>query len=96
MCATCAILNVSVVEGGLIDDIKECYDTWSRCTTWSYPLGGILWQKCNTRCKCLGREGGTCVETPSKCPLSNTAWQCQCHGTFNNPKAWWCKFYPSK
>ncbi|XP_078368185.1 hydramacin-1-like [Oculina patagonica] len=90
--ATCAFLNVSVVEGRPTSGLGNCYETWSRCSAWSKPLTGIVWQSCNGRCKCLGREGGTCGVTPSKCPLSKTAWQCQCHGTFDNPKPWWCKF----
>ncbi|KAH9502873.1 Hydramacin-1 [Bulinus truncatus] len=57
----------------------DCYETWSRCSRWSSPFTGKLWKSCNDRCKQLGRRGGNCVLSPSKCPLSSKAYQCQCY-----------------
>ena len=70
--------------------IGQCWDTWSRCTRWSHFASGIAWQKCPQRCVCLGHATGRCVMTPSSCPLSNKAWQCQCSGRRNGPKPSWC------
>jgi hypothetical protein len=46
--------------------ISDCWETWSRCSTWSSGLTGIAWQSCPQRCQCLGWETGTCEERPSK------------------------------
>ncbi|KAL3852597.1 hypothetical protein ACJMK2_016216 [Sinanodonta woodiana] len=66
--------------------LKDCWDTWSRCTGWSSGATGILWQSCEDRCKCKGYATGSCKEVPSKCPLTNEAWQCQCSGTLTGQK----------
>uniref|UniRef100_A0A0B6ZCE1 Uncharacterized protein n=1 Tax=Arion vulgaris TaxID=1028688 RepID=A0A0B6ZCE1_9EUPU len=58
---------------------KDCYATWSRCSRWSSPLTGILWKTCNARCRQLKRNGGNCVRTRSKCPMSRKPYQCQCY-----------------
>ncbi|KAH3789378.1 hypothetical protein DPMN_167556 [Dreissena polymorpha] len=60
--------------------IGNCYETWSRCSTWSNFFTGWLWQNCNDRCKSLNNrnKGGKCVLVKSNCPLSAKAYQCQC------------------
>jgi hypothetical protein len=60
-------------------DIKSCWATWSRCSSWSSIATGILWLRCDTCCKCMGKAGGTCVLKPSTCVLSSQAYQCDCY-----------------
>jgi hypothetical protein len=36
-------------------DIKSCWATWSRCSSWSSIATGILWLRCDICCKCMGR-----------------------------------------
>ena len=67
-----------------------CWETWSRCTRWSSPATGILWQSCNDRCKCLGRGGGNCVEVNARCSTTGKAYQCQCYGSYGGKTKWWC------
>uniref|UniRef100_A0A914URR2 Uncharacterized protein n=1 Tax=Plectus sambesii TaxID=2011161 RepID=A0A914URR2_9BILA len=52
----------------------DCYETWSRCSQWSSPATGVLWQSCKDHCGGCG----DCVLVPSKCPISDKAYQCQC------------------
>nr|AEC50045.1 theromacin [Sinohyriopsis cumingii] len=78
-----AIIMIPSIEG---NPITDCWETWSRCSRWSSPATGILWQSCEDRCKCLGYATGTCREVPSRCPLTDKAWQCQCSGTLSGPK----------
>jgi len=60
--------------------VGKCWDTWSRCSTWSYWGNGILWKNCNDRCiHDLKKSGGSCKLSPSNCPLSSKAYQCQCY-----------------
>ncbi|KAK3762271.1 hypothetical protein RRG08_005536 [Elysia crispata] len=70
-----AMTSVEKAEAGWSD----CFETWSRCSRWSSPLTGTLWQSCNDRCIELGRRGGSCRQVPSRCPLSSRAYQCQCN-----------------
>ena len=67
-----------------------CWETWSRCTRWSSPATGILWQSCNDRCKCLGRGGGNCVEVNARCSTTGKAYRCQCYGSYGGKTKWWC------
>ncbi|KAI8782978.1 Mytimacin-6 [Biomphalaria glabrata] len=59
--------------------IGRCWDTWSRCSTWSRWFTGRVWLTCDGKCRELGKRGGNCVMTPSTCPLSSEAFQCQCY-----------------
>ncbi|CAH3172231.1 unnamed protein product [Porites lobata] len=83
---SCAVLDLTQAQ----TFIGKCWKTWSRCTQWSSFATGTLWQSCNTRCKCLGRGYGKCVETRSQCPFSRYAWQCRCYGSYGNLKGSWC------
>ncbi|GFO37943.1 macin [Plakobranchus ocellatus] len=79
----CFVAMVLVAVGVISFDqaeagVGDCYETWSRCSRWSSWGTGRLWLSCNDRCKELGRNGGSCRLTPSSCPLSNKAYQCQC------------------
>uniref|UniRef100_A0AC34GR55 Theromacin n=1 Tax=Panagrolaimus sp. ES5 TaxID=591445 RepID=A0AC34GR55_9BILA len=66
--------------------IDDCWKQWSRCTKWSSGGTGILWDDCDTHCKCKGyADGGKCVDVTSQCKLSETAYQCQCHGSKGKP-----------
>lgn len=68
-----------------------CFDDWSRCTTWSSGFTGYLWQSCQDRCVCLGREGGSCATVPNTCswlPEGSTIEQCQCYGTGTSLSTW--------
>ncbi|XP_059164888.1 neuromacin-like protein [Physella acuta] len=59
--------------------IGSCWDTWSRCSQWSNFFTGKAWLNCNDKCKSLGKRGGTCVLTPSTCPIARQAYQCRCN-----------------
>uniref|UniRef100_A0A182YU75 Uncharacterized protein n=1 Tax=Biomphalaria glabrata TaxID=6526 RepID=A0A182YU75_BIOGL len=78
----CSLLLVSV---GLLmtpsygDFIGRCYETWSRCSTWSRRYTGRVWLTCEGKCRMLGKNGGSCRLTRSKCPLSRYSYQCQCY-----------------
>ena len=86
---TCSYFPKSTEANG----IGDCWETWSRCTSWSSFATGVLWQSCEDRCKCKGYVSGSCVETKSNCPFSDKAWQCQCSGTKTNAKKpSWCGF----
>ncbi|CAG2112711.1 unnamed protein product [Medioppia subpectinata] len=72
---------------------STCWDDWSRCTGWSSAFGGILWQKCNQRCVCLGYSSGACVEAPTTCAglrSGTMVSQCQCRGKKGNPPSSGC------
>ncbi|CAF3302743.1 unnamed protein product [Rotaria socialis] len=61
----------------------DCYETWSRCTGWSSPATGILWQSCPSYCQgCKNAATGYCVQvgTTTCNGKSVTAFQCQCSG----------------
>ncbi|KAH3782994.1 hypothetical protein DPMN_160920 [Dreissena polymorpha] len=59
--------------------VSECYETWSRCSSWSSGLTGILWLSCPDRCKEQGHHGGSCVLVQASCSITGTAYQCQCY-----------------
>ncbi|XP_052256130.1 neuromacin-like protein isoform X2 [Dreissena polymorpha] len=69
----------SEASGGKQGVLKDCYDQWSRCSTWSSALTGKAWATCDDQCKSKGKDGGTCVEVDATCPVSKKALQCQCY-----------------
>ncbi|XP_055862837.1 hydramacin-1-like [Biomphalaria glabrata] len=83
MAAALKIFSALVVVGIFLSAVEagwgDCYETWSRCSRWSSPFTGVLWKSCNDRCKELKKRGGNCVQTPSKCPVTSKAYQCQCY-----------------
>ncbi len=62
----------------------DCYDTWSRCTGWSSPATGTLWQSCEEHCQgCYNKAGGECIITGTTTCMGVKieAYQCQCSRT---------------
>uniref|UniRef100_A0AC35FKA1 Theromacin n=1 Tax=Panagrolaimus sp. PS1159 TaxID=55785 RepID=A0AC35FKA1_9BILA len=80
------IAFIFVPKESIANPITDCWNQWSRCSTWSSGANGILWDDCQNHCKCLGyANGGICVEVPSICFLFKKALQCQCQGTKGQP-----------
>ncbi|CAF4466151.1 unnamed protein product, partial [Rotaria magnacalcarata] len=74
----------------------DCYETWSRCTGWSSPATGILWQGCPSYCQgCRNAATGSCVQvgTTTCMGKSVTAFQCQCSGRWTGSNKPTC--YPA-
>ncbi|UJR11718.1 hypothetical protein I4U23_015899 [Adineta vaga] len=75
-----------VVSFSGISEAWDCYETWSRCTRWSSPATGILWQSCPSYCQgCRNAATGSCVQvgTTTCNGKSVQAYQCQCSGTWS-------------
>nr|ALJ03313.1 macin [Ruditapes philippinarum]APY18887.1 macin [Ruditapes philippinarum] len=74
-----AVLMISfIIPRGEAFVLSTCFETWSRCSTWSSFATGYLWKSCEDRCKGLGHNSGTCVLKPAECSTSGKAYQCQC------------------
>ncbi|CAL1541438.1 unnamed protein product [Lymnaea stagnalis] len=58
--------------------VGDCWDTWSRCSSWSSFLTGKAWSSCQERCRQLGYRSGNCVLSSSNCPIARKAQQCKC------------------
>ncbi len=78
-----ALLLVVLFAG--TSEAWDCYETWSRCTGWSSPATGILWQNCRSYCQgCKNAATGSCTlvgrTTCNGKPVDS--YQCQCSGTW--------------
>ncbi|UJR12346.1 hypothetical protein I4U23_016523 [Adineta vaga] len=80
--AICCFITLSIHTSNAWD----CYDTWSRCTGWSSPATGILWQSCRTYCQgCRNASTGSCRKTGTTTCFGKKveAYQCQCSGKWS-------------
>ncbi|CAF1468500.1 unnamed protein product [Adineta steineri] len=76
------VLSMVVLLSGT-SNAWDCYETWSRCTGWSSPATGILWQSCASYCQgCSNAATGSCVQVGSTTCNGKAvqAYQCQCSG----------------
>eukprot|EP00727_Mastigamoeba_balamuthi_P005301 m51a1_g1477 hypothetical protein (95) ;mRNA; r:270954-271238 len=81
-----AVVVVAVVLLLSSANAWDCWEAWSRCTGWSAPATGILWQDCNTHCQgCFNAAGGTCrISGQTTCMgFHIDAYQCQCYGRWS-------------
>lgn len=74
-----------------VSGILTCWDTWSRCTTWSNDATGLLWIRCQECCQCKGYYTGECRLIPATCSLSKKAFRCHCSGEHTGEKPLHCK-----
>ena len=59
----------------------KCFDTYSRCSSWSSTFTGWIWEGCDPYCKCTGYVYGECEKKSSPCIFGKKAWTCVCHGS---------------
>eukprot|EP00727_Mastigamoeba_balamuthi_P005168 m51a1_g1465 hypothetical protein (95) ;mRNA; r:232884-233168 len=80
------LVLASLLLSSSVASAWDCYDTWSRCSGWSSPATGILWQNCNTHCQgCFNAAHGKCnlVGTTTCMGVNIPSFQCQCFGTWS-------------
>eukprot|EP00727_Mastigamoeba_balamuthi_P005290 m51a1_g1476 hypothetical protein (95) ;mRNA; r:268967-269251 len=83
---TLTVVLVAVLLAASSANAWDCWEAWSRCTGWSAPATGVLWQDCATHCQgCFNAATGSCKETGSTTCMGFPikAYQCQCHGTWS-------------